>query len=102
MNRPERCDINDVNAIIDGKPLASITIRNLDEPLKGKLRVQAAKHGRSMEEEARCILRAALAGQISARENIFDAIRARVEPLGGVDLEFPTREPMREPPRFGG
>ncbi len=29
------------------------------------------------------------------------AIRARIAPLGGVDLEIPPREPMREPPDFG-
>ncbi len=34
----------------------TLTIRNLDEPVKQKLRVQAASHGRSMEAEARAIL----------------------------------------------
>ncbi len=37
--------------------MASITIRNLEEPLKARLRIRAATHGRSMEEEARDILR---------------------------------------------
>ncbi len=40
--------------------MASITIRNSDETLKSRLRVQAASRERSMEEEAHCILRAAL------------------------------------------
>ena len=40
--------------------MASITIRNLDDPIKKRLRIRAAHHGRSMEEEARSILRAAL------------------------------------------
>ena len=35
---------------------ATLTIRNLDEAVKQKLRVQAAQHGRSMEAEARAIL----------------------------------------------
>ncbi len=76
--------------------MASMTIRNLDEKLKARLRVQAAKHGRSMEEEARDILRAALS-TASSRANLVKSIRARIEPLGGVDLEIAPREPIREP-----
>ena len=34
----------------------TLTIRNLAEPVKQKLRMQAASHGRSMEAEAREIL----------------------------------------------
>jgi len=45
--------------------MATLTIRNLDEELKSALQVQAARHGRTMEEEARCILRQALAGSSS-------------------------------------
>ncbi len=78
--------------------MASMTIRNLDEKLKARLRVQAAKHGRSMEDEARDILRAALATPASrSAANLVRAIRRRVEPLGGVDLQLASREPMREP-----
>ncbi|WP_240673322.1 FitA-like ribbon-helix-helix domain-containing protein [Chromohalobacter israelensis] len=40
--------------------MASITIRNLDEQIKAQLRMEAAKHGHSMEEEVRIILRGAL------------------------------------------
>jgi plasmid stability protein len=80
--------------------MATLTIRNLEEPLKGKLRVRAAEHGRSMEEEARHILRAALAEKPSGTTNLFEAIRRRVAPLGGVELKIPRRRSMREPPRF--
>jgi plasmid stability protein len=80
--------------------LASITIRNLDEPLKSRLRVQAAIHGRSMEEEARDILRAALNKDSRRPTNLAAAIRARFAPLGGVDLPEVPREPMRKPPDF--
>ena len=80
--------------------MAIITIRNLEESLKRKLRLRAARHGRSMEEEARQILRSALAEKAGRATNLFDAIRRRIEPLGGVDLEIPPREPIREPPRF--
>jgi plasmid stability protein len=79
--------------------MASITIRNLEDDLKRRLRVRAAEHGRSMEEEAREILRRVM-GENPPAKNLAAAIRARVAPLGGVDLEFPVREPMREPPRF--
>lgn len=79
--------------------MASITIRKLDDAVKAKLRIQAARHGRSMEEEARSLLIAALAKK-SKRLNLAELIRRRFEPLGGVELEIPPREPMREPPDF--
>lgn len=77
--------------------MASITIRNLDDRLKGRLRVRAARHGRSMEEEARDILRRALSGGESQPGNLAQAIRARFAPLGGVELPETPREPMRPP-----
>jgi len=76
--------------------LASMTIRNLDEKLKARLRVQAAKHGRSMEDEARDILRSALSTS-SSRVSVVKSIRHRIGPLGGVELQIEPREPMREP-----
>lgn len=79
--------------------MASITIRNLDNKVKTRLRIQAAAHGRSMEEEARVILREAVERQ-AGPANLASAIRARFAPLGGVELEIPPRPPMREPPRF--
>jgi len=80
--------------------MASLTIRNLDDPLKARLRIQAAVHGRSMEEEARTILRAALSGEAARPGNLYEAIRARVVGSGGLELELPPREPMRDPPTF--
>ena len=82
--------------------MASITVRNLEDGLKRKLRVRAAQNGRSMEQEARDILRAALDEESSPVKDLASAIRARFEPLGGVELELPARGPMREPPRFDG
>lgn len=79
--------------------MASITIRNLDDDVKTRLRVRAAEHHRSMEEEARLILRDAV-GRKPGTQNLAEAIRARIAPLGGVDLELPPREPGREPPSF--
>ena len=80
--------------------MATITVRNLEEGLKQRLRIRAAEHGKSMEEEVRDILRAALKQQPATGEDLFRAIRARVEPLGGIELELPPREPIREPPSF--
>jgi plasmid stability protein len=62
--------------------MASITIRNLDDTLKRRLRKRAAEHGRSMEEEAREILRL-LVGEPAPPVNIAAAIRARVAAFGG-------------------
>ena len=76
--------------------MGSITIRNLDDSVKRKLRVRAAQHGRSMEEEARHILRAAVTERTPAPTNLYDAIRRHVAQFGGVDLEIPPREPMPE------
>jgi plasmid stability protein len=81
--------------------MASMTIRNLDDRLKAKLRVRAASHGHSMEDEVRDILRAALSDPEPGGATLVDAIRARIAPLGGVDLDQPPREAIRNPPEFG-
>jgi antitoxin FitA len=78
--------------------MASITIRKLDNALKAKLRLRAARQGCSMEEAARDILRAALAERTRRPANLADAIRHRFEPLGGVDIALPPRETLRDPP----
>ncbi len=80
--------------------MASITIRNLGDSVKSRLRLRAARHGRSMEEEARDILRTALAEKTRRSADLFAAIRRRIAPTGGVELRIPERGPMREPPRF--
>lgn len=80
--------------------MTSITIRNLDDGLKRRLRVRAAEHNRSMEEEARDILRCALAEELTAADNLADAIRRLVEPYGGFELPAFPRRPMRDPPDF--
>ena len=80
--------------------MASITIRNLDDDIKQRLRVRAAKNGRSMEEEARDILRRVMSDATSPRD-LAAAIRARVAPPARTDLDLPAREPMRDPPQLG-
>ena len=79
--------------------MASITIRNLDDGLKRSLRIRAAEHGRSMEEEARAIIREAV-GRPATPANLGEAIHRRFAAIGGVDLDLPPREQMPEPPRF--
>jgi len=79
--------------------MASITIRNLDEQTKERLRIRAAQQKRSMEEEARSILRAGLARDATVPRNLAQVIRQRFERFGGAELVLPKREPMREPPR---
>jgi plasmid stability protein len=81
--------------------MASITIRNLEEALEASLRVAATRHGRSMEEEARHILRESLAGQRRNPVNLFEAIHRRMAPSGGgAEPDIVRREKLREPPRF--
>ena len=81
--------------------MASITIRNLDDDVKTRLRVRAAKHHRSMEEEVRIILRDAVNGDRIRPRNLAAFTRECFAQLGGVELELPPRRgPMREPPDF--
>ena len=80
--------------------MASITIRNLDDDVKTRLRMRAAGHGRSMEEEVRLILAEAVEREIVPAKGLGTIIHELFKPYGGVELELPPREPAREPPRF--
>ena len=80
--------------------MASITIRNLDDDVKTRLRVRAAERGRSMEEETRLILRQAVDAGEAAPRDLAAFTRECFAPLGGVELDIPPRGPMREPPDF--
>lgn len=80
--------------------MTSITIRKLDDAIKARLRVRAARHGRSMEEEAREILKSGLKEEPAQLSNLAQAIRRHMEPLGGVKLKLPRRAPVRKPPNF--
>ena len=80
--------------------MARITIRNVDEWVKRRLRERAAENGRSMEEEARDILGRSV-GEAPPPKDLGRAIHARFAALGGVELELPERGPMRPPPEFG-
>jgi plasmid stability protein len=73
--------------------MATLTIRNLEESTKNKLRLQAARHGRSLAEEARIILRQATTESSAARtrEGLGSRIQAHFTRLGGVELKLPDR-----------
>ncbi|MGD0437845.1 MAG: plasmid stabilization protein [Bryobacteraceae bacterium] len=81
--------------------MASITIRRLDDATMTRLRVRAASHARSMEREAREILKAELEPKGVPRLNLADAIRRHILPFGGVDLSLPPREPVRRATELG-
>jgi antitoxin FitA len=78
--------------------MATLTIRNLEDPLKRRLRLRAATRNRSMEEEARQILRAALMETAAPEADLGSRIRSRFAELGGVDLPIAPREIVRTPP----
>ena len=80
--------------------MAMFTIRNVDAAVKERLRIRAARHGRSMEAELRTILNDALASDGEAELNLAEAIRRRMAPLGGMELEVHPRVAIRNPPTF--
>lgn len=72
--------------------MPTLIIRRLEEDVKARLRVRAARKGLSMEEEARRILSAAVCEPDSApTPNVADAIARIMAPLGGIDLDLPAR-----------
>jgi plasmid stability protein len=81
--------------------MTALNIRQLDPTVKEQLRLRAARNGRSMEAEARAILKEALAStQPASGATLVQSIRQRFAPLGGVELELPPRGPGRKPPDF--
>lgn len=83
--------------------MSSITIRNLEEHIKTGLRLRAARHGWSMEQEVRNILQQALASDEaspSAPDSFAERIRQRFAQVDASDLPIPPRQPARMPPSF--
>ena len=78
--------------------MASITIRRLDDRLKSQLKHRAATQGRSMEEEARNILRESL--ERERPETMADIARELFGPERGFELDLPPRVASRPPPDF--
>jgi plasmid stability protein len=71
--------------------MSTLTVRNLDDGLKARLRVRAAENGRSMEAEARAILRSTLVGNAGAGDRLGSRIHERFAGLAGDKLELPLR-----------
>lgn len=78
--------------------MAMITIRNLDDAVKEQLRVRAARHGRSMEEEARDILKQAVGGITGSK--LWERSRSLFKDDDGVELDLPVRASDRSAPDF--
>jgi plasmid stability protein len=78
--------------------MASILIRNIDEEVKARLRLRAARRGASMEAEARDILKRELLRPIEEKSLV--EIAREIFGKDGVDLKIPPRRPVREPPDF--
>jgi antitoxin FitA len=70
--------------------MAAVSIRSLDEEVKRRLRVRAARHGRSMESEIRAILTEAVSEPAESK-GLMTAILDRFGTVGGVDLDLPAR-----------
>lgn len=76
--------------------MATLTIRNLNDETKSRLRLLAARHGHSMEEEARRILNRAV-DQIE-QKGLGTVISQQFAAIGGVELELPRRSAPRPTP----
>ncbi len=70
--------------------MAAVSIRNLDDQVKQRLRVRAARHGLSMESEIRAILEAAVR-EPEPTQGLFAVLLDRFGALGGVELDLPAR-----------
>ncbi len=84
--------------------MASMTIRNLPDETKRLIRIRAAENGRSMEEEVRerLIRDYKPAEKPQKLGSWVRDIVSSFQEIGGVDLEPPPREPMRDPIDFSG
>lgn len=80
------------------RAVANLLIRNIDPAVKEALRARAAQNGRSMESEARRIVSNAVAADQPDAPNLAEAIRRRLAPFGGVELEPHPPVPVRDPP----
>jgi antitoxin FitA len=90
------CASIEFNAINAGDDeMSSLTVRNIDDAVKARLRVRAAENGRSMEAEARAILRSTLL-ESGSDHRLGSQIHARFAALGGAEIDFPRRI---DPPR---
>lgn len=79
--------------------MSTLTVRDVPDEVKTKLRVRAAKHGRSMEAEVRSIL-AETVLRSPESEDLVELMRAPFEDIGGVELELPSRRSVPRAAEF--
>ena len=79
--------------------MATLTIRNIDDTIKERLRIRAATHGHSMEEEARVILKQAVGGVTG--DSLWQLSRQLFGDDKGIELNLPPRSGDRPAPDFG-
>ena len=91
-------DYNDFIAITQGQSMSSLTVRNLDESVKNSLRLRAARHGWSMEQEVRQILQKIVAPEQAAQVSFAERINSRFSGLQAESLLLPERQIARTPP----
>lgn len=80
--------------------MINLTLHNLDETLKASLEKQAKKHGRSLEEEAKAILRTVLIENPDTSLNLASTIWKRFTTFGDFDIPNIPRDSLREPSNF--
>ncbi len=79
---------------------ANVTKHCPDEGLKRRRRAQIAKIDSSDEPSIQKTQPASPDAEASASPDLASAICARFAPIGGIELELPPREPIRNPPNF--
>lgn len=78
--------------------MSSLTVRNLDESVKNSLRLRAARHGWSMEQEVRLILQKIVAPEQAAQVSFAERVNGRFSGLQTEPLPLPARQIARTPP----
>ena len=81
--------------------MAAVSIRDLDDDVKDRLRVRAARNGRSMEAEIRVILTDAVS-ESDASRGLLTELLDRFGEIGGVELDLPGRANVARAPDFAG
>ena len=80
--------------------MSSITVRNIEESIKVGLRIRAARHGCSMEQEVRNILQQTIAQEAPQQISFAELVNRRFKGLAAQDLPIPARQAVRIPPAF--
>lgn len=74
--------------------MTAISVRDLDDRVAARLKVQAARNGRSMEAEVRAILTDAVTAHGGEGPNLAQTIVRRFSMIGGVELPIPPRSEL--------